>query len=80
MNSKNRGSIQKVEKAKQIHGGGPNWVLVAGGVLLSTLSVRLGCKLKQLFVAKQKNSTSKGLASPFASATFTFFYSLNASC
>jgi hypothetical protein len=75
MNSKNRGSIQNVGvgKAKQIHGGGPNWVLVAGGVLLSTLSVKLGCKLKQLFVSKQKNSTSKGQAPPFASATFTFF-------
>jgi hypothetical protein len=48
-------------------------VLVASGVLLSTLSVRLGCKLKQLFVTKPKNSASKGLASPFASATFTFF-------
>ncbi|TVT97204.1 hypothetical protein EJB05_57576, partial [Eragrostis curvula] len=62
MNANNSGSIQKAQKANHVQAGGPNWILVASGVLLSTLSVRLGCKLKQLFVTKQKNSASKGLS------------------
>lgn len=28
-------------------GGGPSWILIAGGALLSTLSIRFGYKLKQ---------------------------------
>ncbi|KAJ3694016.1 hypothetical protein LUZ60_009496 [Juncus effusus] len=39
---------------------GPNWVLIAGGVLLSTLTVRLGCKLKQVFDKKRQNTPVKG--------------------
>lgn len=69
MKSKTNRSIQKARKTDNVQGG-PNWVLVAGGVLLSTLSVKLGCKLKQLFDAKQRNSnTSKGLMPPFAVVT-----------
>jgi hypothetical protein len=60
MKSKANGSIQKAGKANDVQGG-PNWVLVAGGVLLSTLSVRLGSKLKQIFVTKQQNTSTKGL-------------------
>ncbi|KAK4762047.1 hypothetical protein SAY87_029931 [Trapa incisa] len=45
-------------------GQGPVWVLVAGGALLSTLSVHLGFKLKQFIDSKQRdidqNSSSKG--------------------
>uniref|UniRef100_A0A0E0G8W8 Uncharacterized protein n=1 Tax=Oryza nivara TaxID=4536 RepID=A0A0E0G8W8_ORYNI len=55
MKSKTNRSIQKARKTDNVQGG-PNWVLVAGGVLLSTLSVKLGCKLKQLFDAKQRNT------------------------
>lgn len=45
---------------------GPNWVLVAGGILLSTLSVRLGCTLKQLFVTKQQDPCAKAKRRPGA--------------
>uniref|UniRef100_A0ACD5TD47 Uncharacterized protein n=1 Tax=Avena sativa TaxID=4498 RepID=A0ACD5TD47_AVESA len=58
--SKTNGSIQKAGRVNHVQGEGANWVLVAGGVLLSTLSVRLGCKLKQMFdMKKQNSSTSK---------------------
>ncbi|KAM6555500.1 hypothetical protein CsatB_002519 [Cannabis sativa] len=33
--------------SRSFQGDGPNWVLIAGGALLSTLSIRLGYKLKQ---------------------------------
>lgn len=64
MKTKTSRSLQRSGRGNHVRGGGPNWVLVAGGVLLSTLSVRLGCKLKQLFDGKQENNTSKGLMSP----------------
>uniref|UniRef100_A0A0D9WKE6 Nuclease associated modular domain-containing protein n=1 Tax=Leersia perrieri TaxID=77586 RepID=A0A0D9WKE6_9ORYZ len=61
--SKANGSIQKAGKVNHTQGGGSNWVLVAGGVLLSTLSVKLGCKLKQMFDTKKQNcSAPKALA------------------
>ncbi|XP_062181578.1 uncharacterized protein LOC133885839 isoform X2 [Phragmites australis] len=66
MKSKTDGSIQKTGKANHVQGVGPNWVLVAGGVLLSTLSVRLGSRLKQLFITKQQNNTSKAKRRPGA--------------
>ncbi|KAJ4720951.1 Intracellular protein transport protein USO1 isoform 3 [Melia azedarach] len=53
------------QKAKNIQGEGPNWILIAGGALLSTLSVRLGYKLKQALDSKQQanaNSALKGNA------------------
>ncbi|CAO2830104.1 unnamed protein product [Amaranthus hypochondriacus] len=40
---------------KSSQGEGPNWVLIIGGALLSTLSIRLGFKLKQTFDCKQKD-------------------------
>jgi hypothetical protein len=61
MKTKTNRSLQKSGRGSHVQGEGPNWVLVAGGVLLSTLSVRLGCKLKQLFNAKQQNNTPTGL-------------------
>ena len=42
---------------KSSQGEGPNWVLIVGGALLSTLSIRLGFKLKQTFDCKQKDDT-----------------------
>uniref|UniRef100_A0ACD5ZH44 Uncharacterized protein n=1 Tax=Avena sativa TaxID=4498 RepID=A0ACD5ZH44_AVESA len=59
MKSKTNRGIQKAGRVDHLQGGGPNWVLVAGGVLLSTLSVKLGCKLRQMFDMKQQNSSSK---------------------
>ncbi|XP_019160942.1 PREDICTED: uncharacterized protein LOC109157541 isoform X1 [Ipomoea nil] len=47
----------RAQKSKALQGEGPNWVLIAGGALLSTLSVRLGYKLKQVLDAKQQNTT-----------------------
>uniref|UniRef100_A0A453A2A0 Uncharacterized protein n=1 Tax=Aegilops tauschii subsp. strangulata TaxID=200361 RepID=A0A453A2A0_AEGTS len=64
--SKTNGSVQKAGRVSHAQGEGPSWVLVAGGVLVSTLSVRLGCKLKQMFDTKKQNSTSRGLMLPFA--------------
>ncbi|GMH28188.1 hypothetical protein Nepgr_030031 [Nepenthes gracilis] len=48
-------------KTKTIERVGPNWALVAGGALLSTLSIHLGYKLKQSLAAKQPdNAAVKG--------------------
>ncbi|TVU29512.1 hypothetical protein EJB05_21082 [Eragrostis curvula] len=66
MKTKTNRSLQKSGRGSHVQGEGPNWVLVAGGVLLSTLSIRLGCKLKQLFDAKQQNNTSKAKRRPGA--------------
>ncbi|CAO2039408.1 unnamed protein product [Urochloa humidicola] len=67
MKTKTSRSLQKSGRGNHVQGGeGPNWVLVAGAVLLSTLSVRLGCKLKQLFDGKQPNNTSKAKRRPEA--------------
>jgi hypothetical protein len=74
MKNKTSRSLQKSGRGSHVQGEGPNWVLVAGGVLLSTLSVRLGCKLKQLFDGKQQNNTSKGLMSSHAPI---FIYNLD---
>ncbi|KAJ8762714.1 hypothetical protein K2173_012206 [Erythroxylum novogranatense] len=49
--------------AKGFQSEGPNWILIAGGALLSTLSIRFGYKLKQTLDSKhQPNSrnTIKG--------------------
>ncbi|KAK4757563.1 hypothetical protein SAY87_018864 [Trapa incisa] len=56
----------RVQKSNnfQREGQGPVWVLVAGGALLSTLSVHLGFKLKQFIDSKQRddgqNSSTEG--------------------
>ncbi|KAI4370961.1 hypothetical protein MLD38_019247 [Melastoma candidum] len=63
------------EKSSSFQRGGPNWVLIAGGALISTLSVRLGFKLRQILDSKQgddanssrgsgKSSTRRKTASP----------------
>lgn len=53
------------QRTKHIQGEGPNWILIAGGALLSTLSIRLGYKLKQTFDSRQQqanaNNALKGL-------------------
>ncbi|KAL5207381.1 hypothetical protein ABZP36_031816 [Zizania latifolia] len=72
MKSKTSRSIQKARKIDHVQGGGPNWVLVAGGVLLSTLSVKLGCKLKQLFDAKQRNAQRRPGACELHSNLYRF--------
>ncbi|CAA0838389.1 Unknown protein [Striga hermonthica] len=58
---KPRRTTESSRGSKAIHGEGPNWVLIAGSALLSTLSIRLGYKLKQVFDVKQQNSSSQSL-------------------
>ncbi|CAH8318222.1 unnamed protein product [Eruca vesicaria subsp. sativa] len=41
--------------------GGPNWILIAGGALLSTLSIRFGYKLKQSVDTKPHPDGTGGL-------------------
>ncbi|KAI3454107.1 hypothetical protein Pfo_010770 [Paulownia fortunei] len=48
-------------RSRNLHGEGPNWILIAGSALLSTLSIRLGYKLKQVFDAKQLDNSSRSL-------------------
>ncbi|XP_022879519.1 uncharacterized protein LOC111397053 isoform X4 [Olea europaea var. sylvestris] len=42
-------------------GEGQKWVLIVGGALLSTLSNRLGYKLKQVLDTKQTNNSGNSL-------------------
>ncbi|KAL2504630.1 hypothetical protein Adt_20251 [Abeliophyllum distichum] len=48
-------------RSRGIQGEGQNWVLIVGGALLSTLSIRLGYKLKQVLETKQPNNTGNSL-------------------
>ncbi|KAL1562237.1 hypothetical protein AAHA92_04835 [Salvia divinorum] len=48
-------------RSRNVQGEGPNWILIAGSALLSTLSVRLGYKLKQVLDAKQLDNSSPSL-------------------
>lgn len=66
MKTKTSRSLQKSGRGNHVQGEGPNWVLVAGGVLLSTLSVKVVCKLKQLLDGKQQNNTSEAKGRPEA--------------
>ncbi|KAK8690098.1 hypothetical protein V6N13_088800 [Hibiscus sabdariffa] len=60
MNSRG-GRVSRVQKSKQFQGEGPNWILIAGGALLSTLSIRLGYKLKQALDTKQQSNATSSL-------------------
>ncbi|KAL2904818.1 Microsomal triglyceride transfer protein large subunit [Bienertia sinuspersici] len=50
-------SEARSQRLKSTQGEGPNWVFIVGGALLSTLSIRLGCKLKQAIDSKQQDNT-----------------------
>ncbi|PON77588.1 intracellular protein transporter [Parasponia andersonii] len=50
--------VSRAQNSRSFQREGPNWVLIAGGALLSTLSIRLGYKLKQAIDTKQQNSIS----------------------
>ena len=65
------------QKAQDFQGEGRNWILIAGGALLSTLSIHLGYKLKQTMESKQQANASnslKGVALFIASARFLQYY------
>ncbi|XWS65011.1 hypothetical protein CRYUN_Cryun05aG0054200 [Craigia yunnanensis] len=55
------GRVSRGQKSKKIQGEGPNWILIAGGALLSTLSIRLGYKLKQALGTKQQDNATTSL-------------------
>eukprot|EP00257_Ricinus_communis_P018904 XP_015577730.1 uncharacterized protein LOC8284309 isoform X3 [Ricinus communis] len=57
MTSRTNG-IPRGQKGKTFQGEGPNWIIIAGGALLSTLSIRLGYKLKQTLDTKQQANSS----------------------
>ncbi|GMN44139.1 hypothetical protein TIFTF001_013335 [Ficus carica] len=53
--------VPRAQKSKSFQGeGGPNWILIAGGAVLSTLSIRLGYKLKQAIDTKQQENANIG--------------------
>ncbi|KAK6919747.1 hypothetical protein RJ641_015651 [Dillenia turbinata] len=60
MRPRNSGGY-KGNNAKDFRREGPNWILIAGGALLSTLSIRFGYKLKQALEARQPPSSQNGL-------------------
>lgn len=51
--------LPRAQISNSLQGEGPNWILIAGGALLSTLSMRLGYKLKQVLDTKEVESSSK---------------------
>ncbi|ONI26007.1 hypothetical protein PRUPE_2G329400 [Prunus persica] len=53
-------AVPRAQKSKPFQGDGPNWLLIAGGALLSTLSIRLGYKLKQALDTKHQENASNG--------------------
>ncbi|KAL1203087.1 hypothetical protein V5N11_015331 [Cardamine amara subsp. amara] len=50
--SSRRNGISRHHRVESFRGEGPNWILIAGGALLSTLSIRFGYKLKQSIDSK----------------------------
>lgn len=51
----------RAHRSRPFQAEGTNWVLIIGGALLSTLSIGLGYKLKQVLDTKQQGNTSNGL-------------------
>ncbi|XP_060183959.1 uncharacterized protein LOC132613764 isoform X1 [Lycium barbarum] len=49
------------QRSKGVQTEGPNWVIIAGSALISTLSIRLGYKLKQVLDSRQQNKTTSSL-------------------
>lgn len=60
MKPKTDRAISRTQKPKFVEGEGLNWVIIAGGALLSTLSFRLVCKLKQAVTKNLPTSDSNG--------------------
>ncbi|CAA2982291.1 Hypothetical predicted protein [Olea europaea subsp. europaea] len=53
--------MRSLEGPPGSQGEGQKWVLIVGGALLSTLSNRLGYKLKQVLDTKQINNSGNSL-------------------
>lgn len=60
MKPRTNGGVPRSQRSKTLQGEGANWVLIAGGALLSTLSIRLGYKLKQAIDTKQQENARNG--------------------
>ncbi|XP_010448103.1 PREDICTED: uncharacterized protein LOC104730608 isoform X1 [Camelina sativa] len=56
-----RNGISRNQRVESFRGEGPNWILIAGGALLSTLSIRFGYKLKQSIDSKPHLNATGGL-------------------
>ncbi|KAK4422253.1 hypothetical protein Salat_1807600 [Sesamum alatum] len=56
-----RRTNEATKRSRNLQGEGPNWVLIAGSALLSSLSIRLGYKLKQVFDARQQDRSTQSL-------------------
>ncbi|XP_061353288.1 uncharacterized protein LOC133298061 isoform X1 [Gastrolobium bilobum] len=50
--------VSRFHKANNAQVEGPNWLLIAAGALLSTLSIRFGYKLKQALDSKPKQNAT----------------------
>lgn len=60
--STRRNGISRHQRVDNSRGeGGPNWILIAGGALLSTLSIRFGYKLTQFVDSKPHPDATAGL-------------------
>uniref|UniRef100_A0A1J3JS58 Uncharacterized protein n=1 Tax=Noccaea caerulescens TaxID=107243 RepID=A0A1J3JS58_NOCCA len=59
--STRKNGISRHKRVDNIRGEGPNWILIAGGALLSTLSIRFGYKLKQSNDSKPQSNGTGGL-------------------
>lgn len=53
--------VSQRSRGLQGQGQGPNWVLIAGSALLSTLSIHLGYKLKQVLDTKKPENSNNSL-------------------
>lgn len=72
-----RNGFSKHQRAEKVCGqGGPNWILIAGGALLSTLSIRFGYKLKQspLFKPPHHSNASPGFKGTCFKSLCCFFF------
>ncbi|CAH8355111.1 unnamed protein product [Eruca vesicaria subsp. sativa] len=59
--STRRNGFSKQRGEKVCGEGGVNWILIAGGALLSTLSIRFGWRLRQSIDSKPQSNASLGL-------------------
>ncbi|XP_020587903.1 uncharacterized protein LOC110029797 isoform X2 [Phalaenopsis equestris] len=60
MKSKTNGTMRRAQLMDRVKGDRPNWILIAGGALLSTLSIRIACKLKEVLETKGLKKDIRG--------------------
>ncbi|MQM16499.1 hypothetical protein Taro_049457, partial [Colocasia esculenta] len=61
MKSKTNMRLQRSQQRRQAQVEGPNWILIIGGALLSTLSIKLGSMLKEAFDTRRSSNTQNAL-------------------